>query len=113
MSSVNRVSLGSLVTSIGDMAFLCCYNLTSFNDFTVAGTINNVGPSAFMYCQLPFNGPSAFHCWPSIGQRAFACDCAISSFSLDGYYDDVDVGPNAFEGCVNLEAVTHTKTRSA
>ena len=96
---LRSLSLGDLVTEVGEYAFSGCFNLSSL---TIGSGLNTVGMRAFASCRslervsMPFG-------MRSIGEYAFA-DCGgLRSVVLPN--SSAVIGEGAFENCTKLYEV--------
>ena len=102
MAGIQTVTIGAGVTSIGNYAFNCCYNLTSV---TIPDTVRSIGESAFESCcnltsvELP-SGVTV------IKPTAFMSCESLTSVTIPGTV--TVIGEGAFVWCFNLNIVTFT-----
>ena len=122
-NAVQKVELGSGVTSISSSAFLVCYSLSSI---TIPDSVISIGSSAFSSCYglssitIPDGvtsiSSSAFrNCYglssitlpdgvTSISYSAFGNCCSLSSITIpDGV---TSIGESAFSKCYGLSSIT-------
>ena len=99
-NSVQKIDIGSGVTSIGQHAFSHCYSLASI---TIPNGVTSIGTAAFNYCcylasiTIP-NGVT------SIGQDAFNSCYSLASITIP---DSVtSIGEYAFNNCYPLASIT-------
>jgi len=92
------------VTTIGDSAFYCCYNLIGI---TVPNSVTSIGDNAFSGCYnligitIP-NGVTA------IGNNVFSNCSSLSSITIPKSV--TSIGDGAFSRCFNLTSVTFQGT---
>ena len=99
-NAIQKVELGSGVTSIGNYAFNECYSLSSI---TIPDSVTSIGAGAFGSCgslssiTIP-NGVT------SIGAGAFGSCYSLSSITIpDGV---TSIGAGAFSACGSLSSIT-------
>ena len=95
-NAIQRVFLGSGITSIGDYAFFSCYSLTQI---TIPSGVTSIGQSAFQSCGClaSITIPSGV---TSIGDYAFyGCDC-LASVTLPSVV--TSIGQSAFGYCYSV-----------
>jgi len=122
-SAVQKVEIGSGVTSIGSYAFYNCYSLASI---TIPGGVTSIGNTAFRGCYslasitIPDGvtsiGSSTFYfCYSlasitipdgvtSIGNYAFSDCYSLASITIPGGV--TSIGNNAFYNCYSLASIT-------
>lgn len=99
-SSIKNIIISEGVTSIGDRAFYCCYNL---EDITIPDSITNIGERSFGFCESLKNIiiPNSVI---SIGEWAFSnCDNLLGIVIPNSV---MSIGYSAFSCCGNLTNVT-------
>lgn len=88
------------VTSIGDIAFQNCYDLTSVN---IPNGVTSIGTMAFQKCTglISVTMPNSLI---SIGWSAFMNCSALTSVTIPNSV--ITIGYGAFNGCSNLTSIT-------
>jgi len=96
---VGSYTIPNSVTSIGDDAFLDCYNLTSI---IIPNSVTNIGNFAFSDCHSLTNitFPNSI---TSIGYFAFSDCTSLTSITIPSSV--TSIGNVAFAGCTNLTAL--------
>ncbi len=99
-ASVTYNSLPYSVTSIGDAAFVDCYNLTSV---TIPNSVTSIGDYAFGSCSglTSVTIPNSI---TSIGDGAFGDCTSLTSVTIPNSV--TSIGNEAFRGCSGLTSVT-------
>ena len=100
ISAINRVEIGSGVTSIGNYAFYSCRSLTSL---TIPDNVTSVGTNAFQTCSslTSLTIPDGV---TSIGTNAFQTCFSLTSLTIpDGV---TRIGNYAFYNCYSLTSLT-------
>ena len=96
---VQKIEIGTSVTSIGNNAFNYCYSLTSI---TIPNGVTSIGSDAFNYCYsltsiaIP-NGVT------SIGSNAFSYCGSLNSIAIPNGV--TSIGSNAFDSCYSLTSI--------
>ena len=108
VASISSITIGNIVTSIGQSAFFGCVNSSSLT-FTPTSTLTSIGANAFQNC---FSEPSILtsitipNSVTSIGTNAFRnCDSLVS-VTLPTNPSLTSIGANAFQACDLLASVT-------
>ena len=99
-SSVQRIEIGTGVTSIGTSAFRACYSLTSI---TIPSSITSIASNAFNSCYslASITIPDGI---TSIGTRAFYSCYSLASITIpDGI---TSIGTTAFRACYSFTSIT-------
>lgn len=100
---ITSLEIGPGVTSIGDYAFLMCYNLT---DIIIPGNIKRIGDDAFHGCSQSFERKLNITIKPGvevIGSGAFFQCFTLTNIELP---DSITyIGDGAFFGC-NMKSIT-------
>jgi len=99
-NAVNKIEVGTGVTSIGTSAFYNCYSISSV---TIPDTVTSIGSQAFYSCYslASVTIPSSV---VSIGNSAFSNCYSLSSVTIS---DTVtSIGNSAFSNCYALSSVT-------
>ncbi len=103
-TSLQSISLGNNVTSIGGYAFYECTSLTSVN---IPNSVKTIGGSAFSEC----TGLTSINIGTSvtsIGYRAFFGCYGLTSITIPKSV--TSIGNNTFSGCTALTSVTINAT---
>ncbi len=99
LDSIQFVTIGSGVTSIGYYAFCNCSDLTSI---TIPGSVTSIGDSAFSGCRILMSITISNNV-TSIGYCAFqGCDSLTSILIPESV---TSIGYAAFSGCRNLRSI--------
>ena len=99
-NSIEKIEIGSSVTSIGNYAFYNCYSLTSI---TIPNGVTSIGNYAFYNCYsltsitIP-NGVT------SIGNSAFSNCYSLTSITIPNGV--ISIGNSAFYNCSSLASIT-------
>ena len=99
-NSIEKIEIGSSVTSIGNNAFGYCYSLTSI---TIPDSVTSISDYAFGYCYslTSITIPDSV---TSIGNNAFSNCYSLSSITIsDGV---TSIGKSVFSGCHSLSSIT-------
>ena len=97
-SNIKSLVIGHNVTTIGNLAFDSCDNLTSVN---IPSSISSIGDSAFSGSGLiSVNIPDGVS---SIGKEAFSCCHNLTSVTIPNSV--TDLGSGAFSWCSSLTSV--------
>ena len=97
---LQKVEIGSGVTSIGNYAFQYCYSLSSI---TIPDGVTSIGNSAFSSC-YSLSSISIPDGVTSIGTYAFSSCYSLSSITIpDGV---TSIGSSAFSSCSSLSSIT-------
>ncbi len=86
------------VTSIGDLIFNNCTDLTSI---TIGNSVTTIGMNAFYRCNN-LTSVTLGNSITTIGQRAFLYCTSLTSIEIPNSVSEI--GENAFSGCDNLSA---------
>ena len=99
-NSVQKIEIGSGVTSIGDFAFYNCYSLASI---TIPNGVTRIGDSAFYYCYslASITIPNGVI---SIGVSAFYYCYSLASITIPNSV--TSIGDRAFNNCYSLASIT-------
>ena len=100
LSAIQRVFLGSGITSIGDGAFQICYSLAQI---TLPSGVTSLGNNAFSNCNglAQITLPSGV---TSIGTSAFAVCNSLAQITLPSGV--ISIGDNTFQSCYSLAQIT-------
>ena len=131
-STLTRVQVGTIVTSIGDVCFRSCPNLTSVT-FESTSKVTSLGNRAFQSCNnlTTINLPSSVtiikeNCFEScislttftipslvttLGNQVFRSCYALSTLTFDNQNNLTTIGTNTFLFC-NPNPVTYYSTAS-
>ena len=123
LNSIQKIEIGTGVTSIGNYAF---YNCSSLSSVTIPDTVTTIGSSTFQYCyalysiNIPNNVTSIqnytfYNCYSlssttipnnvtSIGSSIFYGCRSLSSINIPN--NVTSIGSNTFDGCPSLSSVT-------
>lgn len=98
-------SANSVITSIGQYAFVYCYNLTTLS-FGNDSTIQTVSDYAFRYCSLLESISFGSGCTiGSLGRNSFSHCISLSSIAFDTGATLQSIGGYAFEYCSKLTSI--------
>lgn len=97
---IRVVEIKGGVTSVGNLAFYECANITSVN---IASTVKKIGAYAFAYC-TSLKMLSLGSNITSIGESAFECCESLASVNLPSSLRTI--GKKAFYRCYNLQTMT-------
>lgn len=95
-----KVEISNSVTSIGEMAFQGCSNLTSV---TMPSSVTSIGKSAFYGCSS-LTSVTIPNSVTSIGNQTFTNCSSLTSVTIPNSVTSIE--DNAFYGCSNLSSVT-------
>ena len=99
-NSIEKIEIGSSVTSIANYAFYGCYSLTSI---TIPNGVTSIGQYTFNYCYslASITIPDSV---TSIGQSAFSSCYSIALITIpDGI---TSIANKAFSNCYSLASIT-------
>ena len=99
-NAIQKIEIGSSVTSIGNSAFYDCFSLTSV---TIPDNVTSIGNSAFYHCYslASVTIPDGI---TSIGNSAFYYCYSLTSVTIP---DSVtSIGSSVFNGCYSLASIT-------
>ncbi len=98
--SLSSITIPDGVTTIGNNAFQNCYSLSSI---TIPDTVTSIGATAFYGCSA-LSSVTIPDGVTSIGNNAFAYCYSLSSITIpDGV---TTIGNNAFQQCYSLTSIT-------
>ena len=99
-NSIEKIELGSSVTSIANSAFTSCYSLTSI---TIPNGVTSIANDAFYNCYslASITIPNSV---TSIGQYAFASCYSLSSITIPNSVTSIE--QSTFSGCFSLVSIT-------
>ena len=98
--AIDTVIIVNGVTTIGNYAFLYCYNLYSV---TIPTSVTSIGGSAFFYCEW-LHLTTIPNSIKNIGSFAFAYCKALTSITIPNSITTIEEG--TFQGCQALTSVT-------
>lgn len=104
VDATGEIILPNSVTSIGNLAFHYCTNLTSVN---IPDSVTSIGGAAFYYCTslTSLNIPDSV---TSIGEYAFSYCMSLTSVTIGN--NVTSIGEETFGWCVSLSSVTIPKS---
>ena len=97
---ITQVVIAEGVTTIGDYAIWCCFNLT---DVTLPTTVTSIGFMGFAGCLEMNNLPLPANL-KSIGESAFAECQGMTELVIPAGV--IQIADGAFEGCVGVKKIT-------
>ena len=103
--SQTSYTIPNSVTSIGEMAFLCCTGLTSI---TILDSVTSIGACAFADCTglTSITIPDSV---TSIGYGTFLCCTGLTSITIPNSVTSIEDA--AFDGCASLKDVYYTGSK--
>ena len=103
-NAIQKVELGSGVTSIGNSAFNTCYSLLSI---TIPDSVTSIGESAFSNC-ISLSSITIPGGVTSIGKSAFGYCHSLSSITIPGSV--TSIGRSAFQNCYGVARLYFLRT---
>ena len=99
-NAIQKVELGSGVTSIGIQAFRNCYSLSSI---TIPNSVTSIDSAAFRNC-CSLSSITIPNSVTSLSSAAFSTCYSLSNITIpDGV---TSIGSNAFQNCYSLSSIT-------
>ena len=99
-TEIKDLVIPNSVTSIGNIAFIGCFGLTSI---TIPSSVTSIGESAFNSC-LCLTSVTIGNSVTSIGNYAFSGCSGLTSVTIPNSV--TNIGKSAFYGCAGLTSVT-------